>query len=63
MLYSILIAKKCALWYGKKFPFIKDIYQLAVEHQNQEIEKAIINQSNGCRLNENTSYLYVALET
>ena len=65
---SILAAKKCALGYGKKedvskFSFIKDIYQSAVEHQSREIEKAIINQSNEYRLNENAAYLHVALET
>ena len=41
-----------------KVSFIKDIYQSAVEHQSREIEKAIINQSNEYRLNENA-----ALET
>ena len=65
---SILAAKKCALGYVKKedvskFSFIKDIYQSAVEHQSREIEKAIINQSNEYRLNENAVYLYAALET
>ena len=65
---SILAAKKCALGYGKKedvskFSYIKDIYQSAVEHQSREIEKAIINQINKYRLNENAAYLHVALET
>ena len=45
---SVLAANKCALRYGKtedvsKFSFIKNIYQSAVEHQNREIKKAIIN--------------------
>ena len=65
---SILAAKKCALGYGKKedvskFSFIKNIYQSAVEHQNREIEKVIINQNNDCRLNKNAAYLHVDLET
>ena len=65
---SILAAKKCALGYGKKedlskFSLTKNIYESAVEHQNQELEKAIINQSNEYCLNENAAYLHVALET
>ena len=46
-----------------KFSFIKSIYQSAIEHQNREIKKAIINQSSEHHLNENAAYLHVALET
>ena len=65
---SLLAAKKCHLGYGKKedvskFSIIKDIYQSAVEHHSREYEKAIINQSNEYRLNENAAYLHVSLET
>ena len=65
---SLLAAKKCDPGYGKKedvskFSIIKDIYQSAVEHHSREYEKAIINQSNEYRLNENAAYLHVSLET
>ena len=58
----------CPRIYGEKedvlkFSFIKDIYQSAVEHQSQETEKAIFNQSNEYHLKENPAYLHVVLET
>ena len=39
------------------------MYQSVIEHNNREIEKAIINQNSEYHLNENATYLHVPLET
>ena len=65
---SMLSAKKTALGFSKKDDvgktvFIKDIWCAVVAHQDYEIEKAIIKQSNEYHLAQSMEYLTVELET
>ena len=64
---SILSAKKLLLGYSKKEDisqayFVKYVWQGVVNHQKNEIEKAIINQSVEYRLAPAAQYLLVPVE-
>ena len=64
---SILSAKRLALGYSKKkyifkAHFVKYVWQGVVNHQEHEIEKAIINQSAEYRLAPAAQYLSVPIE-
>ena len=68
MVNSLLSAKKVALGFTKKDDvsksfFIKDIWLAVVKHQDCEIEKALIGQSNEYRLSQEAKYLKVDIET
>ena len=65
---SLLSAKKVALGFTKKDDvsksfFIKDIWLAVVEHQDCEIEKALIGQSNEYHVSQETKHLKVDTET
>ena len=64
---SILSAKKLALGYSKKEDtskahFVKYVWQGAVNHQEHEIEKTMINQNVEYRLAPAAPYLSVLVE-